>query len=95
MKTQRLIRFREVQEKVGLSRTTIWRAERDGKFPNRKQIGKNSIAWLETDIDAWIESKIVGLTPAVKNENETLEACNHNEAIGADELRSAENQVCK
>lgn len=54
---KRLLRFPEVQRLVGLSRTTIWRLEQKGKFPRRKELGENSVAWLEEDIEKWIRSK--------------------------------------
>ena len=51
------IRFRELQKKIPLSRSTIWRWEREGKFPRRQVLGKNSVAWLSDEIEAWIENK--------------------------------------
>lgn len=54
---KRLLRFPEVQRMVGLSRTTIWRLEQKGKFPRRKIIGENSVAWLEEEIQTWIKTK--------------------------------------
>jgi prophage regulatory protein len=57
----RLLRFSEVQAKVGLSRTTLWRLEREHQFPKRKRIGKNSVGWLESEVDEWISSRVPGL----------------------------------
>ena len=57
MTTQRLIRWPELQMKVGKSRTTIWREEREGRFPRRIQTGKNIVAWLESEIDDWIKAR--------------------------------------
>jgi prophage regulatory protein len=53
----RLLRIREVVEKTGCSHVTIWRKERGGEFPKRRRIGPNTVAWLESEIDAWIESR--------------------------------------
>lgn len=53
----RLLRFAAVQAKVGLSRTTLWRLERENLFPKRRRVGKNSVAWLESEIDEWIASR--------------------------------------
>lgn len=44
---------------TGLSRTSLWRYERDGGFPKRRQIGVNSVAWLESEVLAWMESRPV------------------------------------
>lgn len=53
----RYIRIKELQQKIPLSRTTFWRLEKEGKFPKRVQLGSNSVAWLESYIDQWIEEK--------------------------------------
>ncbi len=53
----RVLRAREVIEKTGLSRTCLWRRERAGAFPSRRDLGGGLVGWLESDIDAWIESR--------------------------------------
>lgn len=53
----RVIRWPDLHKKVGLSRVQIFRLERDGKFPSRIQLGPNSVGWLESDVDAWIEGR--------------------------------------
>ncbi len=53
--------FPKVKEKVGLSRSTLWRLEKKGLFPQRRKIGINRIAWVESEIDEWINDR-----PAVK-----------------------------
>lgn len=58
--SKKLLRFHEVKKLVGLSRTTIWRLERQGKFPRRKQISENAVAWLDEEIQRWILEKSKG-----------------------------------
>lgn len=53
----RVLRLPEVEERVGLHRTTIWRHERAGNFPARRQLGTNSVGWLESEVDEWIRSR--------------------------------------
>lgn len=53
----KFLRTEQVMEKVGLSRPTIWRMERAGEFPRRRKLGSNSVAWLEHEIDEWMESR--------------------------------------
>lgn len=36
---------------------TIYRMERDGRFPARRQLGENSVAWLEDDVMAWVRDR--------------------------------------
>ena len=55
----RFLRIQEVITKVGLSRPTIWRLERANEFPKRRQLGRNSVAWLEDEIEEWIRSREV------------------------------------
>lgn len=49
-----LIRFPDVAKRTALSRVTIWRLEREGRFPKRVQLGTNSVAWVEAEVDEWI-----------------------------------------
>jgi prophage regulatory protein len=51
------LRLPRVIEITGLSTSTIWRLEQEGKFPKRIRIGKRAIAWLSSDIQKWITSK--------------------------------------
>jgi prophage regulatory protein len=55
----RVVRFREVEDRVGLSRTTIWRLERDGKFPLRLKISARTVGWIESEIEAWIAGRVM------------------------------------
>ncbi len=55
----RLLRTNELIRRTGLSRSTLWRLERDGKFPKRRQIGAGAVGWLEHEIDEWIEKRPV------------------------------------
>jgi prophage regulatory protein len=42
--------------KTGLSRPSIYRYMKRGKFPPRRRVGPNRVAWAATDILAWIET---------------------------------------
>ena len=53
----RVLPAKQVISKTGLSRTSIWRQEREGKFPCRIQISPNRVGWLEDEVDEWIESR--------------------------------------
>lgn len=54
----RLLRLREVQHRVGLGRSTIYRWMDEGKFPRPYSIGDYAVRWLESEIEQWIESKL-------------------------------------
>lgn len=50
-------RWPTVQQVSGLSRTTAWRLEKEGKFPCRRQLSANAVGWLKTEVEAWILSR--------------------------------------
>jgi prophage regulatory protein len=41
---------------IRVSKSTIARLEAKGRFPKRVRIGDHSVAWLKTEIDAYIEA---------------------------------------
>ncbi len=53
----RILRAHEVQQIVGLSRSTLWRLERKGQFPARLSLGVGSVGWMESDIEAWVKTR--------------------------------------
>jgi len=54
---KQFLRFLSVKELIGLSRSTIDRLEREGKFPKRRQISSNAVAWVFGEIEDWIEAR--------------------------------------
>lgn len=54
----RLIRLSEVTHRCGLRRTQIFNLQRSGRFPRRVKIGKRAVAWVSSEIDAWIAERI-------------------------------------
>lgn len=54
----RLIRLREVQHRVGLGRSTIYRWMSEGKFPKPVQLGGYAVAWAENEIESWILDRL-------------------------------------
>lgn len=55
---KRLIRVPEVLRRVGFSRTTMYELIKEGRFPDKINIGARSVAFVESEIDAWIENTI-------------------------------------
>ncbi|WP_028971342.1 helix-turn-helix transcriptional regulator [Novosphingopyxis baekryungensis] len=54
----RLIRLPEVQHRVGLGRSTIYRWMAEGKFPKPVQLGGYAVAWAEDEVERWITSRL-------------------------------------
>jgi prophage regulatory protein len=48
-----LLRKPAVLKKTGLSYPTIYRKMQSGTFPLPVQLGPNSVAWIEEEIDDW------------------------------------------
>lgn len=70
---EKILRPKDIQKIIGLSRTTIWRLEQRGLFPLRRQLGARIVGWLEGDISAWLESLPAAqpkITTATENEIE-------------------------
>lgn len=53
----RFISERECRLITGLSRTTRWRLERIGSFPNRRHLSENRVAWLLSEVTAWRDAR--------------------------------------
>ena len=53
----RLIRLREVQHRVGLGRSTIYRWMAEGRFPKPVHLGGHAVAWSQDELDDWIAQR--------------------------------------
>jgi len=51
----RVLRYKDIKNKVGLSRTTIDRYIEAGKFPKKIKISYGLCGWLDRDIEDWIK----------------------------------------
>lgn len=51
-------RVSQLQERLKISRSTIWSWCKQGKFPKPIKLGENCTAWNSKDIDKWLEQKI-------------------------------------
>lgn len=55
-KSDFLLRIPEVLQKVNISRATLDKLRRAGKFPPGVKLAPKTIAWRASEIDAWLES---------------------------------------
>jgi prophage regulatory protein len=53
----RIYRRPEVKQKTGLSSPTIWRLERRGLFPPRRQLSPGAVGYDGDAIDEWIRNR--------------------------------------
>ena len=54
----RLLRFNEVIERTGKSRSAIYVLVNKGEFPTPVRLGAKSVAFVESEIEAWIEARL-------------------------------------
>jgi len=58
----RIARVGEVTARTGLSRTTLWRLERRGAFPARRQLSPGTVGWIAGEVEDWIRNRHVRTT---------------------------------
>ena len=57
-KRERLLRRPEVQRDTGLSRSGLYRKIAANEFPKAIHLSENSVAWVESEVAAWIARQI-------------------------------------
>lgn len=57
--SDRIIRLREVMQKTGLSKTTVYRLAGDDNsdFPALVRLTPATVGWYESEVNAWIDSR--------------------------------------
>lgn len=53
-----LLRLTDVIKRTGLSRSSIYLSISQGNFPASINLGARSVAWIESEIDQWIQDRI-------------------------------------
>lgn len=56
--SQSFIRLSEVQRRTGYSKAWIYRLIKEQRFPQCVKIGSRSIAFIESEIEEWINQRI-------------------------------------
>ncbi len=56
LERERLIRLPEVLMLTGLSRSTLYRKVKEGRFPAPVSLGPRSVAWRESEVLTWIRN---------------------------------------
>ncbi|MEE8241409.1 MAG: AlpA family transcriptional regulator [Nitrospirales bacterium] len=54
-----ILRLKDLQQRVKLSRSTIYAKIAAGDFPSPITLGPRAVGWLESDIQKWITSRIL------------------------------------
>ncbi|UGA53712.1 helix-turn-helix transcriptional regulator [Vibrio sp. VB16] len=54
----KILRLKDVTEKTGLSRSTIYYLVSQKQFPSSIPLGARSVGWLESEINEWLQEGI-------------------------------------
>jgi len=57
---KKVLRLKDVIQIVGLSRSSIYALKASGNFPNSFMLGKRAVAWLDSEIQSWVDLKTQG-----------------------------------
>jgi prophage regulatory protein len=55
----RLLRPKDCAKALGVSPVTLWRWSARGDFPRPFRLGRQAIAWDESEVLAWLETRRV------------------------------------
>jgi prophage regulatory protein len=53
-----ILRLPQVKIKVGLSRSSIYCAVAEKRFPQPVRLGARAVGWLESEVDDWVNNQI-------------------------------------
>ena len=53
-----IIRLKQVKQRTGLSRSSIYLAMNRGNFPRKIALGARSVGWIEEEIDSFLRTRI-------------------------------------
>ncbi len=54
-----ILRLPQVKIRVGLSRSSIYLAVSQRKFPRPVSLGARAVGWLESEVDAWLRLCVI------------------------------------
>ena len=64
----RILLWPEVKERTGLSRTTVWREIRAGRFPAPLALTSHRVGWTSASIRDWIAARQPKRSTVLANE---------------------------
>ena len=53
-----ILRRKQVEARVGLSRSTIYSRIQAGTFPAQISLGAKAVGWIESDVSEWIAAQV-------------------------------------
>lgn len=77
----KVLRLRDVKERTGLAKSTVYKKIGEGEFPKQFSLSGRSVGWLESDVNKWIGERLL----VAANDNGTA---NDNTTTGLDKPSS-------
>ena len=56
--SEAILRIREVLQRTGLSRSTLYNRIAKRQFPHQVSLGGRAVGWLKGDIEGWINERV-------------------------------------
>lgn len=53
-----ILRRKQVEERTGLSRSTIYLRIQEEAFPKPVNLGARAVGWLENEIEEWLKKRV-------------------------------------
>jgi len=53
-----ILRLPLVKSRTGLSRSSIYLRISEGTFPKQISLGRRTVGWVESEIEAWLSNQI-------------------------------------
>lgn len=53
-----ILRRKQVEDRTGLSRSTIYLKIQEGSFPKPINLGPRAVGWIENEIEKWLMNRI-------------------------------------
>jgi prophage regulatory protein len=53
-----ILRRKQVEQRTGLSRSTINLRAAQGDFPKAVSLGARAVGWLESEVEEWLNSRV-------------------------------------
>ena len=54
----KLMKLKAVMDCTGLARSTVYKFIAEGRFPKPVKLGVRMVAWVESEIQEWIQDRI-------------------------------------
>jgi prophage regulatory protein len=73
--SEKFLRLTEVQRRVPYSRSNLYLLMSRGAFPKNYALGARAVAWLESEISQWVNSRVHASRKGMQNSKNSAGTC--------------------